>query len=375
MRYKILFISSWFPNKLEPTNGNFVQRHAEAVSLFHEVEILHAVGDSHQKESFIVDDKVVNGIRTVVVYYRNSNFPLQNFMMRMKAYRKGFAMLKTPNLVHANVLHNNMLFAIYLKKKFKIPFVVTEHWTSLRSINHHKTPAKIKKIAKIIGNQAAFVLPVSSDLADGLKKIGIKTKMSVIPNVVNTGLFQPKNSDSYKFTFIHVSNLIPRKNADKILETAIRLFRKGYDFFIQIGGDGTAESLHQLNEIATKSGFSDNIEIFGMQTQEQVAQKMRNADCFILFSEDENQPCVIGESFASGIKVISTKVGGIAEFFPQNFGILLNEVNENLLENAMIQMIESSSSNRQELAGYAEEKFSKNSIGKRYSGIYHKVLG
>ncbi|MBC7555687.1 MAG: hypothetical protein H7195_01860, partial [Chryseobacterium sp.] len=45
MKHKILFISAWFPNKLEPTNGNFVQRHAEASALYNNVEILHAVGD------------------------------------------------------------------------------------------------------------------------------------------------------------------------------------------------------------------------------------------------------------------------------------------------------------------------------------------
>ena len=75
MRYKILFISSWFPNKLEPTNGNFVQRHAEAVSQLHDVEILHSIGDSMQKETYLFDDKIINRIRTVIVYYKNSKNP------------------------------------------------------------------------------------------------------------------------------------------------------------------------------------------------------------------------------------------------------------------------------------------------------------
>ena len=118
---KILFLSSWFPNKLEPTNGNFVQRHAEAVAMKHDVEILHTIGDFDQKETYIFDDKVINGIRTLIIYYKNSKNPIQNFIRRMKAYKLGFAKMQKPDLVHANVLHNNMLFAVYLKKKFKIP--------------------------------------------------------------------------------------------------------------------------------------------------------------------------------------------------------------------------------------------------------------
>ena len=97
-----------FPNKLEPTNGNFVQRHAEAVSLLHDVEVLHAIGDFNQKEKFVFDDEMINGIRTLIVYYKNSKNPLQNFLRRMKAYQLGFKKMQKPDLVHGNVLHNNM---------------------------------------------------------------------------------------------------------------------------------------------------------------------------------------------------------------------------------------------------------------------------
>ena len=131
----ILFISSWFPNKIEPTNGNFVQRHAEALSLLHHVEILHAIGDSEQKETYVFDDKIINEIRTLIVYYRNTTNPILNFVRRMKAYQMGFFKMINPDLVHANVLQKSMLFAVYLKWKFKIPFVVTEHWSGFLKIN------------------------------------------------------------------------------------------------------------------------------------------------------------------------------------------------------------------------------------------------
>lgn len=112
-----------------------------------------------------------------------------NFLRRMEAYKKGFRKMKKPDLVHANILHNSMFFAVWLKKRFKIPFVVTEHWTALRKINREITPAKIKRTAKIIGNRANCIMPVSDDLKKGLENIGISTPMKVVPNVVNTELF------------------------------------------------------------------------------------------------------------------------------------------------------------------------------------------
>ena len=371
-RHKILFISSWFPNKLEPTNGNFVQRHAEAISLLHDVEALHAIGDFNQKEKFVFDDEMINGIRTLIVYYKNSKNPLQNFLRRMRAYQLGFKKMQKPDLVHGNVLHNNLLFAVYLKKKFGIPFVVTEHWTALREINRNKLPFQKKLIAKFIGNQSSMLLPVSKDLEKGLKSLPIKTKMKVVPNVVDDTVFKPKTSENEKITFIHVSSLIPRKNPEKIIEAAINLWKKGFDLNLKIGGDGDIKPL--MNQIE-KSSFRDKIEIFGELTIYEVAEKMKNADCFILFSDDENQPCVIAESFASGIKVISTNVGGISEFFPDNFGILLEKVDVKLLEEAMIKVLNSElNSSKKEISHYAEQTFSKQKIAEKFSEIYNQVL-
>lgn len=372
MRYKILFISSWFPSKIEPTNGNFVQRHAEAVSLLHDVEILHAIGDFNQTETYLFDDQMIHGNRTLVVYYKNSKNPVLNFYRRMISYKKGFSKLQKPDLVHANVLYNSMYFAVYLEKQYKIPFVVTEHWTALRRINANFTPLSIKFNAKIIGNYASKILPVSKDLEMGLRNLGIKSSIKVIPNVVNTALFSPKTINTPVYTFIHISNLIPRKNADKILKVALILLENGHRFKLQIGGDGDTS---KLSNILKDSEFKDNIEILGTQKIQEIAERMKRADCFILFSDDENQPCVIAESFASGIKVISTNVGGIAEFFPLNAGVLLERVEESLLEHAMIQMMNSENLDKEFLARYAHNTFSTEVIAKEYSNIYFEILG
>ncbi|UOU99542.1 glycosyltransferase [Chryseobacterium daecheongense] len=189
---KILFISSWFPNKIEPTNGNFVQRHAEAVALLHEVEILHAIGDPAQKQKFIFDDRIINGIRTLIVYYRNSSNSALNFMRRMWAYKKGFLKLRKPDLVHANILHNSMLFAVYLKKKYRIPFVVTEHWSIFLEENRVRLSVMNLHIARFIAHRASFLFPVSENLMNNLKVLKIGKYFKVVGNVVNTNLFFQK---------------------------------------------------------------------------------------------------------------------------------------------------------------------------------------
>lgn len=371
---KILFISSWFPNKLEPTNGNFVQRHAEAVALKHDVEILHTIGDFKQKETFVFDDKIINGIRTLVVYYKNSKNPIQNFLRRMKAYKMGFSKMQKPELVHANVLHNNMLFAVYLKKKFKIPFVITEHWTAYQENASDAHGALWRFFAKFIANQSSAVLPVSQNLKKGLLALGVKKPINVISNVINTEVFklnvnEQKNSI---FTFLHVSSLVERKNPDKIIRTAKRLHDKGYQFQLSIGGNDPKNIQTQINELSASSYIST----FGLLTLEGVAKKMQESHALVLFSENETQGCVLVEANACGIPVISSNVGGVPEFVNEKSGILVKKDDEEdlyrAMEDVLLQKVKFESA--ENLHNEIKEKYSPKIIGDSFSKVYQKIL-
>ncbi|RRQ47057.1 glycosyltransferase family 4 protein [Chryseobacterium sp. SC28] len=371
---KILFLSSWFPNKLEPTNGNFIQRHAEAVALEHEVEILHTIGDFNQTETFVFDDKVINGIRTLIVYYKNSKNPVQNFLRRMKAYKMGFAKMQKPDLVHANVLHNNMLFAVYLKRKFKIPFVVSEHWTALQHQNLGKTSGIIKWIAKFIAKNASYILPVSENLLESLRSLGIKIPMKVISNVVNTEVFDIKiNDENPTVKFLHISSLIPRKRPDKIIEAIYKLKQSHYNVSLEIGGDGDTETLRNLIK---KLNAENYISVFDEISYAEVAEKMQNSDCFILFSDNETQGCVILESYACGKPVIATAVGGVPEFVKPGFGILIEKANETELYEAMKSFADQKMKFEKPeiLRQYVLDNFSKESICRQFTAIYNQVV-
>lgn len=372
---KILFISSWFPNKLEPTNGNFVQRHAEAVSLLHDVEILHVIGDFDQKEKFVFDEKMINGIKTLIIYYKNSKNPVQNFLRRMKAYKMGFSHMQKPDLVHANVLHNNMLFAVYLKKKYNIPFVVTEHWTALQEQNLSQTSGNIKRVAKYIARNASYILPVSHNLKDSLKLLGIKTPLKVISNVVDTGVFsiKPESETSSTTKFLHVSSLIPRKKPKEIIKAVHSLHQNGFNVSLEIGGDGDTVPLENL---VKELSAEDYIHVFGMISYHEVAEKMQDSDYFILFSENETQGCVILESYACGKPVISTKVGGTTELIIDGLGVGVEKNNTDQLYHVLEKVCkgEYAFKNQEELRKFAVDGYSRESIARQFTEVYDQVV-
>lgn len=374
MRYQILFLSSWFPNKIEPTNGNFVQRHAEAVSLLHNVEILHAVGSNDLvNEKYLIDDKLINGIRTLIVYFKNTRNPIFNFIRRMKAYNKGYKLMKKPDLVHANILYNSMLFALYLKMKFKISYVVTEHWSIFLKIDPHQLSKIQFFTAELLAKNAAYILPVSEYLANDLQELNWNSKIKVIGNVVDTDVFKLKEVSKNKFVFLHISNLVEMKNPDKIIAAAVKLSRDYHNFELHIGGDGNIEKLEEIVNATKSEKF---VKLFGALNSAEVAQKMNNSSCFVMFSDYENFPCVLLESISTGLPAIATNVGGISEIINHKRGVLISNDDDELFQ-AMKNVLENKISfdDPEILHEHIKDNFSMNAIAQKFDQVYQEILG
>ena len=211
------------------------------------------------------------------------------------------------------------------------------------------------------------------NLISGLQKLGINTPMKVVGNVVDTDLFSTKFEKSEKFTFLHISNLIALKNPEKIIKTAIDLHQINPLFELQIGGDGDLKPLQKMIHENNAEGY---IKTFGTLNLEQVSEKMKAANCFILYSDYENQPCVILESLASGIPVIATKVGGISELLDEKRGVLIEKKDGQELLEAMKNILEKSVEleSSESLRKYVIENFSKSVIAEKFSEIYNQVL-
>jgi hypothetical protein len=47
---KILWLASWFPNNNNPLVGDFIKRHAEAISLCQPVHVIHVERISNRKK-------------------------------------------------------------------------------------------------------------------------------------------------------------------------------------------------------------------------------------------------------------------------------------------------------------------------------------
>ena len=377
-----LWLCSWYPDLMQPQNGDFVQRQANAASLYANIAVIHiAPADitlvNQKKADSNCKDHSLN--ENIVYYIKKSN-SLQN---RIKSVYQYFSIYKKwidnyiaehgkPDIIHVNVAWRDGLVALWIKKKYKVPFVLTEHWSF-----YHKEDGMAYKNAsfffrywtkKILQN-ASYVLPVSRHLGNVLTKIYPNPHLQIVNNVVNTALFHyQKKGKKDVFRFLHVSSLDPIKNVPGIINAFREVLKSRNDVELYIVG-GKQEEIDRMANLPSQIIMVSNM------PYAKVADYMKSADCFVLFSFSENQPCVILEALSCGVPVISSDVGGVKEIINSNNGILVSSRNEKQLAAAMYQMVENTEKyDHQQISNNAIQKYSYESVGRQINNIYKEVI-
>jgi len=366
----ILFLSSWYPSKVLPTNGDFVQKHAEAVATKHQVTLIHVVTDRNLKSSIEFTETTVNNVKTIIVYVPQKN-NLLKFYYFYKTYLSAIKKIDDFDIVHLNVTFPKGLVALSLKIFKQKPYIITEHWTGYQYPKNKSIGIVEKILTKLIIKNATFVCPVSTNLKESMINFGLKGNYFPVPNVVDVSNFNPTHSIPDNFTITHISHMgNDHKNVKGILRAISTLQNTIPNLHFNLIGDNSKKYQPLIEKLNLKS-----ISIIDQIPSKEVAEYLKNSNVFILFSNYENLPCVILEAFACGVPVISTDVGGINEYFPDNFGYFIEPNDEKNLEKHILNIYKSKLNiDKNKMHLYAVEHFSIDAISKQFSNLYAKSL-
>lgn len=370
----VLFVTSWFPSKLHPTNGNFVERHLNAVeSSGHKVIVVHVEYSNRIFIPQIIQRKLKQTeVFHVFIPKLFKHFkPLKRLLAEQligKFRKLGFE----PQIIHGHVYFPMGEWAMFYKTKYKIPFVCTEHWSGYREVNKDRYTSEVKRIVEAAVSSTEVILPVSKDLQSIMEQKGLYGKYAVVNNAVDTAVFTSKPIAHSKFRFLHISNFDPRaKNTEGIIHAFSKLNQSNCELLI--AGDGDLEKLKLF--IQSKGIDASNILFKGMLSYAEVAKEMNQSDCHVLFSNFENLPCVIAESHCCGIPVIATKVGGIPEMVDASNGVLVQPKNEEALLEAMKDMMEGHQSySHSAISERAASRYGYQAIGKQFTEVYNSLM-
>jgi glycosyltransferase involved in cell wall biosynthesis len=346
-------------------------RHAEAVSSKHRVSVLHIISKPGLSKSRFEVDKASN-LHSYIAYIKPSKNPILKLFRFWFAYQQLLKQIGSFDVVHLNKLYPFGLFALHLKKLKYLPYIISEHWTGYHLKEQKSLPWVERVLSKIITKNASSVCPVSTDLKNSMLKSGLKGSYEIIPNVVNTHLFKPAKKTTKKFTITHISNLEDQhKNISGMLRVAKQL-ESSIDSFQWnfIGG-----KKNRYKELIDELNFKKNtIHFMDQLSHKKIPKQLTQSDVFVLFSNYENLPCVILEAFACGIPVISTHVGGIHEFFPKDFGFLIEQNNEDQLLKKIMEIHQNPITKSDDMHQYANTNFSSEKICESFSRLYLKTL-
>ncbi|XP_030757525.1 N-acetylglucosaminyl-phosphatidylinositol biosynthetic protein [Sitophilus oryzae] len=157
-------------------------------------------------------------------------------------------------------------------------------------------------------------------------------RVSVIPNAVDTYSFLPDPNQRIpsQITIVIVSRLVYRKGVDLTAQLIADICLKYKDVHFLIAGDGPKRWL--LEEIRERNGLQDRVVLLGALDHSQVRNVLIKGDIFLNTSLTEAYCMAIVEAVSCGLKVVSTKVGGIPEVLPEDLIILTDPTVPALME-------------------------------------------
>jgi glycosyltransferase involved in cell wall biosynthesis len=377
----ILYLPSWFPTRRSPYPGDFIKRHAEAVSLYNRITVFYTSIDETIKEPELVEEKINENLFVYIYYYpsvKNILTPVINGVKRFSALRKMYNKIFTgspPDLVHVHVAYPAGLFALYLKKRKGLEYIISEHdGIYMPGYDNYHIPGKFeKKMVPVIFKTAKKIHAVSKSLAEALTDLKLATTDPiVIPNVVNGEIFKCRDMErSGQFRFIHVSSLINQKNPEGMLEALSLVKKKREDFVLKIIGPAK----EKFKKLVKDLWLEKQVIFIGEIHYADVAKEISNSDAMIHFTRYETFGCVIAESLCCGVPVIVSDLDVTKELITDRVtGLLVAESKVNDLADKILYFMESGFQiNSKQVAEENQQKFNYERVGKMFDGLYRSV--
>lgn len=227
-----------------------------------------------------------------------------------------------PDLIHAHFGLWAGYAASRIYKQYGIPYVVTEHASSINggNVSHWQ-----RLILQKAYSNARKVICVGTLLRENVcRYVNDKEKVTVVPNFVDISTFgqsSHKTEKEKKFTFVSIGNLTPVKGFPILLEAFAKTFIKEPHISLLIVGDG--DEAEALTEQIHTLHLEPQVTLTGRLPRAQVAELLDTCDAFVLASYTETFGIVFIEAMAAGMPAVGTLCGGPKDIITPKSGYLV----------------------------------------------------
>ena len=220
--------------------------------------------------------------------------------------------------VHAHFAGMAARTAFWIDKFFPITFSFTAHGNDIFAprafaIGLDRLVGEARVIVTVADYAARFLQGRFPNQADRIHRVY---------NGLNLAEFGRTDFSAAPQMVVAVGRLISKKGFADLIRACGLLAERGKSFQCEIIGDGPLQNEFgaQIKEL----NLQDRVALPGAKPQREVRQRLAAANIFVLPSVVDpeggmdNLPTVIMEAMATGLPVVSTKIGGIPEMVIEN---------------------------------------------------------
>lgn len=373
MAKKILHITPWFPSKKNPSEGIFVYNHIDSISEEFDNTVIHIQFET-SKNPF----KRIGAFPNELPVFRHNRIVIPTLSnswkeKEIRASKYITSILKTTGDCY-DIINFHVPYPLasniksYLKKFPNIKFIFNEHWSAFHDQFHlpvgHKGRARIEEIF----NSDIKLLCVSEALGKDIQLFTRKKiKFNVLPNILESDFFFPKNTLNSGFL-----QLCSINNWSSIKQPLflLKIFKKVLSILpnakLTLGGDGymIPEMLSEIETLEIKK----SVKVLGSLSRLEVKNELTNADIYIQCSSYETFSIIVAEAIMCGTPAIVRDIGGMSDIVNNENGLKINSQDEVEWCNKLIKMYNSLDKyNSGEMSDQIKDRFSKVSVSAKYS--------
>ncbi|UDM51241.1 glycosyltransferase [Cupriavidus sp. MP-37] len=238
-------------------------------------------------------------------------------MMRALLELNRFVRQWQPQIIHAHMVHANLLARVLAAVTDAPPVICTAHSA--------REGGRLRMLAyRLTDRWAALNSHVSESARQAMIDAGavVPERIVVVPNGIDTDRFlidpelrqttrKALGLDAGTKLVVNVGRLVPEKAQLRLIHAFSRMIQApGHaDTRLLIAGEGTMRS--ELEMAMRRHDTVGSITLAG--NRRDIPALLNAADLFVLSSDVEGMPLVVGEALACGCPVVATDAAGVAE--------------------------------------------------------------
>ena len=220
--------------------------------------------------------------------------------------------------IHAHFAGMGARTAFWIAKFFPITFSFTAHANDIFAPREFEIG-----LDKLVG--AAGVIITETDYAEKFLRELFPERADRIHRVyngLNLAEFGRATFSSDPPSIIAIGRLIVKKGFANLIRACALLVERGRSFQCEIFGEGPLEK--QLRGQIAELTLEEFVQLPGSKPQHELRERLARASVFVMPSVPEpeggmdNLPTVIMEAMATGLPIVSTRIGGIPEMVVEN---------------------------------------------------------